>query len=71
MKIAFLTSEYPHPKTGFAAGIGTSIMNLSKGILTQGNQVSIVIYGQNQDEEFVDNGIQFYKIKNVKLKGKS
>ena len=69
MKIAFLTSEYPHPKTGFAAGIGTSIMNLSKGILTQGNQVSIVIYGQNQDEEFVDNGIQFYKIKNVKLKG--
>ena len=69
MKIAFLTSEYPHTKTGFAAGIGTSIMNLSKGLLKEGHEVSIVIYGQNQDEKFVDNGITFHKIKNVKVKG--
>jgi len=69
MKIAFLTSEYPHPKTGFAAGIGTSIMNLSKGLSNQGHQVSVIIYGQNQDEEFLDNGIQILKIKNVILKG--
>lgn len=69
MKIAFLTTEYPHPKTGFAAGIGTSIMNLSIGLVKEGHKVSIVICGQNQDEKFVDNGITFYKIKNVKIKG--
>lgn len=69
MKIAFLTSEYPHAKTGFSAGIGTSILNLSKGLLQLGHQVTIVIYGQDQDETFTDNGLTFYKIKNRKLKG--
>ena len=71
MKIAFLTSEYPHLKTGFAAGIGTSIMNLSKGLQQEGHQISVVVYGQNEDENFVDNDVSFYKIKNVKLKGLS
>lgn len=69
MKIAFLTSEYPHARASFAAGIGTSIMNLSKGLLQQGHEVVIVLYGQDKDETFSDNGISFYKIKNVKLKG--
>jgi glycosyltransferase involved in cell wall biosynthesis len=69
MKIAFLTSEYPHAKTRFSAGIGTSILNLSKGLLQLGHQVTIVIYGQDQDETFTDNGLTFYKIKNRKLKG--
>jgi starch synthase len=71
MKIAFLTSEYPHPKTGFAAGIGTSIMNLSKGLLNEGHQIVIVVYGQDEDERFEENGITFYKIKNTRLKGLS
>lgn len=69
MKIAFLTSEYPHSRANFAAGIGTSIMNLSKGLLQLGHEVVIVLYGQDKDETFQDNGITFYKIKNVKLKG--
>jgi starch synthase len=69
MKIAFLTSEYPHPKTGFVAGIGTSIMNLGKGLLKEGHQVTVVIYGQDKDERFEESGIVFYKIKNTKLKG--
>lgn len=69
MKIAFLTSEYPHPKTGFAAGIGTSIMNLSKGLIAQGHQVIIIIYGQDNDEYFTDEGLVFYKIKNIIVKG--
>ena len=69
MTVAFLTSEYPHAKTGFAAGIGTSIMNLGQGLLQQGHQVVVVIYGQNQDEKFTDQGITFYKIRNIKLKG--
>lgn len=69
MKIAFLTSEYPHPKTSFSAGIGTSIFNLSSGLIGQGHEVTIVLYGQDNDDFFTENGIAFYKIKNVKLKG--
>ena len=69
MKIAFLTSEYPHSKTGFAAGIGTSIMNLSKGLISNGHEVIVVVYGQDKDEKFIENSITFYKIKNIKFKG--
>ncbi|MFN3754433.1 glycosyltransferase family 4 protein [Flavobacterium sp.] len=71
MKIAFLTSEYPHPKARFAAGIGTSIMNLSKGIVEQGHEVVIILHGQDKDESFNDDGITFHKIKNIKIKGLS
>lgn len=71
MKIAFLTSEFPHAKANFAAGIGTSIMNLSKGLLQEGHQVVVVLYGQDKDETFTDEGLTFYKIKNVKVKGLS
>jgi len=71
MKIAFLTPEFPHAKTGVAGGIGTSIMNLSKGLLKQGHEIKILVYGQNEDEIFKENGIVFYKIKNIKIKGLS
>ena len=71
MKIGFLTSEFPHPKTGVSGGIGTSIMNLSKGLATLGNDVSILVYGQKEDEVFTDDGITFYRIKNTKIKGLS
>jgi glycosyltransferase involved in cell wall biosynthesis len=46
-------------------------MNLSKGFIQQSHQVIVVVYGQNEDEVYEENGIQFYKIKNVKLKGLS
>ncbi len=69
MKIAFLTPEFPHPKTGSSGGIGTSIFNLSKGLAALGHEVSILVYGQNEDEVFVENNITYYKIKNLKLKG--
>ena len=71
MKIAFLTPEFPHPKTGSAGGIGTSILNLSKGLIEQGHKVLVLVYGQNKDEVFNENGIVFYRIKNVKIKGLS
>lgn len=71
MKIGFLTSEFPHPKLGHSGGIGTSILNLSKGLTQLGNQVSIFVYGQSEDEVFEENGITFYRIKNVKIKGLS
>ena len=71
MKIAFLTPEYPHPKTGTAGGIGTSILNLSKALSHLGHDISILVYGQDQDDSFVEEGIHFYKIKNIKVKGLS
>ena len=69
MHIAFLTPEFPHPKMGSSGGIGTSIFNLSKGLIIQGQEVSILVYGQNKDEFFIENDIFFYRIKNIKLKG--
>ncbi|MES2544066.1 MAG: glycosyltransferase family 4 protein [Bacteroidota bacterium] len=71
IKIAFLTSEYPNPKITASGGIGTSIMNLAEGLIQQGHQILVLVYGQNSDEVFIENGIIFYKIKNIKLKGLS
>ena len=71
MKIAFLTSEFPHSKTGSSGGIGTSIMNLSQGLVLAGHQVILLIYGQDKDEVFEENGMVFHKIRNVKIKGLS
>ena len=71
MKIAFLTPEYPHPKTGNSGGIGTSIKNLAIGLLAQGISVRILLYGQKEDCFFDDNGVCIQQIKNVKFKGLS
>ncbi|MGL2966832.1 glycosyltransferase family 4 protein [Flavobacterium sp. XGLA_31] len=71
MKIAFLTSEFPHPKMKSSGGIGTSILNLSKGMTQTGNEVVILVYGQDKDDYFVENGIGFYLVKNPKFKGLS
>lgn len=71
MHIAFLTPEYPHPKTGNSGGIGTSILALSQGLTSLGCEISILVYGQNEDDYFVDKNIHFYKIKNIKVKGLS
>ncbi|MCH8535874.1 MAG: glycosyltransferase family 4 protein [Flavobacteriaceae bacterium] len=71
MKIAFLTPEYPHPKCNHSAGIGTSIYNLGNALVQLGHQVKVLIYGQDQDEVFEDEGIIIHKIKNIKVKGLS
>ena len=69
MKIAFLTPEYPLPRFGNSGGIGTSILNLAKGLVAEGNDVSILVYGQKEDYLFEEEGIVFYSIKNIKFKG--
>lgn len=69
MKIAFLTSEFPHPKMGSSGGIGTSIFNLSKGLTALGHEVSVLVYGQKEDEFFTEDSIDYYRISNVKLPG--
>ncbi len=69
IKIAFLTPEYPHPRTGSSGGIGTSIKNLAKGLLVEGCQVRVLVYGQKEEAVFDDEGITIQQIQNVKLKG--
>lgn len=71
MKIAFLTPEYPHAKTGNSGGIGTSIKNLAVGLLAQGVSVRVLVYRQKEDAFFYDNGVLIQQIKNVKIKGLS
>ena len=71
MKIAFLTPEYPHERVGHSGGIGTSIKHLASALVKQGHEVSLLIYGQEEDSVFEANNITFYLIKNKKLKGLS
>lgn len=71
MKIAFLTPEYPHPKTGSSGGIGTGIKNLAIGLLAEGCSVRVLVYGQKEESVFNDNGITIQQIRNVKFKGLS
>jgi glycosyltransferase involved in cell wall biosynthesis len=71
MKIAFLTPEYPHMKTGTSGGIGTSIKNLAAGLVAEGCSVRVLVYGQKEESVFDDDGIIVQQIKNLKLKGLS
>ncbi|RBN50292.1 glycosyltransferase family 4 protein [Flavobacterium psychrolimnae] len=71
MKIAFLTPEYPHPKTGGSGGIGTSIKNLAMGLLAEGCSVRVLVYAQKEEGVFYDNGICIQQIRNIKFKGLS
>ncbi len=71
MKIAFLTPEYPHSKTGASGGIGTSIRNLALGLISQNCEVRVLVYGQKVEGAFLDEGILIQQIRNVKIKGLS
>jgi hypothetical protein len=71
VKIAFLTPEYPHEMTGKSGGLGTSILNLATGLVKLGHQVSVLVYQQNEDAIFEEDGITVYQIKNIKVKGLS
>lgn len=71
MKIAFLTPEYPHNKTGKSGGIGTSIKTLASALVELGHEVRILVYGQHEDATFRDENILIQQIKNIKFKGLS
>lgn len=71
MKIAFLTPEYPHSRTGNSGGLGTSIKNLAIALLDHGISIRVLVYGQKEDALFEDNGIVIQQIKNIKFKGLS
>ncbi|QDO94182.1 glycosyltransferase family 4 protein [Formosa sediminum] len=65
MKIGFIAPEYPHFKIKQAAGLGTSIGNLVEALSQQGHTIYLFIYGQEQEDYFVENNIYFYLIGNV------
>ena len=64
MHIAFLTPEYPHQKTTPAAGLGTSVANLAKGLVKSGCKATIIVYGQNTTATFIEEGVTVFLIKN-------
>lgn len=66
MHLAFLTSEYPHPRVQRAAGIGTSIKNLATGYVQAGIQVSIFVYSASENAVFEQDGIRFHLIQHKK-----
>lgn len=67
-KIAFLTLEFPHAKVVHAAGIGTSIKNLTAALIKDGVAVTVFVYGQNTQEIIVENGVTIHLIQNKKYK---
>ena len=69
MKVAYLTPEFPHDKTLPSAGIGASILNLSKGLIQLNHSVIIIVYGQDKDEVIQEKDLTIFKVKNVKVKG--
>ncbi|GAB1855722.1 glycosyltransferase family 4 protein [Flavobacteriaceae bacterium MHTCC 0001] len=69
MKVAYLTPEFPHDKTLPSAGIGASILNLSKGLIQLNHSVIVIVYGQDRDEVIQEKDLTIFKIKNIKLKG--
>ena len=62
MHIAFLTPEFPHPKTSNSGGLGTSIKNLAAALVYNGEKVSVFVYGQKSNEVIDDNGITIHLI---------
>lgn len=71
MHISFITSHFPFHDSKSVGGIGTSIKNLSDELVSLGHTITVFVYGQDQDEKTVEEGISILKIKNVKLKGLS
>lgn len=67
MKIAFLTTEYPHPRIPNAAGIGTSIRNLAEALVAEGHEPVILVVNQDQPDVFRENGITFHLIPRKKF----
>jgi len=68
MHIAFLTTEYPHGKTGRYGGIGTSIKNAAEALVTAGSSASIFVISQKESTILEENGITIHLIAQRKYK---
>jgi len=64
MKIGFITPEYPHTKNkNKIGGIGTSLKNLVFQMAQKGHEITVFLYGMNEDNVYVDNNITTVFIK--------
>lgn len=63
MHIGYITSEYPHPEVTHAAGIATSIKNLSVTLVKQGVRVTVFVYHQSKDAVIEAEGVTIHLIK--------
>lgn len=66
MHLAFLTPEFPHPKTLHVGGLGTSIKNLVHALAQHVEKVTVVVYGQKTDEIIQENNVTIYLIQDKK-----
>jgi glycosyltransferase involved in cell wall biosynthesis len=69
MHISFITSHFPFQDSKSVGGIGTSIKNLSDELVSLGHNITVFVYGQDNDEKTIEEGINIVKIKNIKFKG--
>lgn len=60
MKIAFLTPEFPNSKSAASGGLGTSLFNLAHELRRNGQEIFVVLYRQEQDAIFVEDGIEIH-----------
>ena len=68
MKIGFITSEYPHPRVKYAAGIATSIKNLAYTLVKKGIDVTVFVYHQEESGVLHDEGVEIHLIKKESYK---
>ncbi|WP_405295876.1 glycosyltransferase family 4 protein [Algibacter sp. Ld11] len=68
MHIAYITSEYPHPKVTHAAGIATSIKNLAETLVQKGISVTVFVYHQKEDAVINDEGVTIHLIAKKKYR---
>ena len=68
MHIAYITSEYPHPKVTHAAGIATSIKNLAETLVQKGITVTVFVYHQKEDAVINDQGVTIHLIAKKKYR---
>jgi glycosyltransferase involved in cell wall biosynthesis len=66
MHICYLTPEYPHPRLNSSGGLGSSIKNLAEQLVQEGIRVTVVVTGQETDEQFKANGIDMYVLAHIK-----
>ncbi|WP_027126480.1 glycosyltransferase family 4 protein [Gelidibacter mesophilus] len=66
--VAFITSEYPHPKVKHAAGIGTSIKNLAEALAEKGLAVHVFVYHQDTDDIINDARVTLHLISSKKFR---
>ena len=62
MKLAFLTPEYPHPKTSHSGGIGTSTKNLVDALVSKGTLVTVFVYNQTENTVIKNAGVTIHLI---------